>query len=119
MKTVLLVEDDSQLCEALKKKLEREDLTILVARDGEEGLKSLSEHPVDLILLDIIMPKMDGFQMIDQLEQKRAKTGLPLPPIIILTNKSSTSYPEVAKEVLIKSNVSLEDIALKIRTYLA
>ncbi len=86
-KIILITEDEKSLRNALHVKLISEGFDVIEARDGEEGLeKSLKEHP-DLILLDLVMPKMDGMTML-----KKLRTGEEwgkLVPVIILTNLSS------------------------------
>lgn len=80
---ILIVEDDTTLRRVLKDTLLKENFEVLEAKNGEEGLDvSLKKHP-DLILLDIIMPKMDGISMLKKLrENEWGKTAL----IIMLTN---------------------------------
>jgi len=87
-KTILIVEDERILRETIHLGLEKEEFTVIEAKDGEEGLLiSLKEHP-DLILLDLIMPKMDGMTMLKKLRDTDdwGKTV----PIIILTNLTSS-----------------------------
>lgn len=86
MKKILLVEDDQELVQMYKKKLEIEGYETSTAADGEEGLKAAHEKKPDLILLDIAMPKMDGITMMKKLRTQEpwGKTV----PIIILTNMS-------------------------------
>ena len=69
MKKVLVVEDERTLRDALVKKLSKEEFTVLSAKDGKEGLDTaLAEHP-DLILLDILMPKMNGIEVLQKLRE--------------------------------------------------
>ena len=116
-KKILIVEDDQSLSKALHDKLSHEGFSILEAKNGEEGLDlSLKKHP-DLILLDIIMPRMDGETMIKKLRQddwgRSAK-------IIILTNLSSDEVANEAmkKDVflyLIKSDTRIDEVIAKIK----
>jgi DNA-binding response OmpR family regulator len=86
-KTILIVEDDSSLRNVLHDKFILEGFNVLDAKDGEEGLASaLSLHP-DLILLDIVMPKMDGMTMMKKLRETD-EWGKNV-PIILLTNLSA------------------------------
>jgi DNA-binding response OmpR family regulator len=119
--TILVVEDDFQLATALEEKLSKENYQVLVARDGQEGLQqALAAHP-DLILLDIVMPVMDGVTMLTQLRQdpwgQQAK-------VIILSNLSDgeaqiSSSNKLAAEYLIKTDWTLEDLIAKVAQKLA
>lgn len=116
-KTILVVEDEISLRSALRDKLTREGFAILEAKNGEEGLGvSLREHP-DLILLDIVMPVMDGMTMLKKLrEDTWGKTA----KVIILTNLSeSVKVAEVMAQgsfdYLVKSDWKLEDVVKKVK----
>jgi DNA-binding response OmpR family regulator len=116
-KKILVVEDESPLRRALHDKLQLEGYTVLEALNGEEGLEiALREHP-DLILLDVIMPKMDGLTMLKKLREndwgKKVK-------IILLTSISDDV--EVAHEVkkgaydsLVKSDTKMKEVVDRIR----
>ena len=116
-KTILVVEDEISLLNALCDKLTRENFAVLEAKNGEEGLEvALREHP-DLILLDIIMPVMDGITMLKKLREdawgKNAK-------VIILTNLSDNEKVAEAMrqetfEYLVKSDWKIEDVVAKVR----
>lgn len=112
--TILIVEDDQQLREALKIKLEKEGYKIMIAKNGAEGLNTCNQKHVDLILLDIVMPEMDGLEMLFQLKQGGLRT---LPPVIILTNLQNVSYPGDVSEVILKSNISLDRLVKKVNSY--
>lgn len=116
-KVILIVEDEVSLRDALRDRLVREGFSALEARNGEEGLEvAFHKHP-DLILLDIIMPVMDGMTMLQKLRQdpwgKDAK-------VIILTNvneleKVSEAVGEKAFDYIIKSDEKLKDVVAMIR----
>ena len=120
-KKILVIEDDQSLRKALSEKIVAEGYVFLEAKDGEAGLELALQHKPDLILLDIIMPKMDGITMLKKLrEDEWGKSA----PIIVLTNLDSVSnLAEVLNEdvhdYLIKADWSLEDIAKKIKAKLA
>lgn len=120
-KTILIVEDEKTLREALKVKLTHEGFSILEASDGREGLaQALGKHP-DLILLDIILPVMDGVSMMNSLrEDQWGKTV----PIIVLTNLSdemsfAQSVSNAVFDYLVKSDWRLEDVVKKIKQKLS
>ena len=115
--TVLVVEDERAMTQALADKCTLEGFGVLTAKDGEEGLEvALREHP-DIILLDIIMPKMDGITMLKKLRRdewgKKAK-------VIILSNLSdedrvSDAIEQGTYDYLVKADWKLDDIITRIR----
>ncbi len=115
--TILIIEDDHALLNALKDKFTKEGFVVIKAHDGEEGLTmALSDHP-DLILLDVIMPKMDGIMMLKALRKdawgKDAK-------VIILTNLSDDkrvieALEQGTHDYLIKADWKIEDVVEKVR----
>ncbi len=119
-KTILIVEDEVSLREALKLKLEKEEYLVLEAENGKEGLDlALTTHP-DLILLDIIMPVMDGISLFHELRKddwgKSAN-------VLILTNLSDLEKMAIATErnssgYLIKSDWKINDLMIKVRELL-
>ena len=118
-KTILIVEDEQDLREALTDKLTREAFTVLEAKNGKEGLdKALGEHP-DLILLDIVMPEMDGMTVLRKL---REDTWGKTVPVILLTNLSATEESIIEEMVkyapshyLVKSDWKIKDVVEKIK----
>jgi len=117
-KKVLIVEDEKSLVGALEKKLNKSGFEVVMAFNGEEGLRKIQETKPDLVLLDIIMPKMDGITMLKKLREKGDKT-----PVIMLTNlndskKLSEAMDAGSYEYLVKSNYSLEDVVDKINKVL-
>lgn len=117
MKKILIVEDDAMLLSVLADNLAQEGFKIIKAKDGEEGLKAaFREHP-DLILLDIIMPKMDGVTMLKKLRQDKKYPAI---PIILLTNLNYGKEVEEAikhgaSDFLVKVNWKLEDVVKKVK----
>jgi len=119
-KTILVVEDDESMVEALVEKFKSSGFNVFSAKNGEEGLKlALSNHP-DIILLDIVMPKMDGLSMLRKL--KEDKWGA-FAPVVILTNLSDNQKLAEALEIgvveyIIKAEVRLSDIVLSVKRVL-
>jgi len=116
-KTILIVDDEKALAGALEIKLKYLGFEALVARDGEECLKVAFEKHPDLILMDIVMPKMDGLTAIANL--RKDKWGKKV-PIIILTNLGSAEDVAEAQkngvsDYLVKSNWKLEDVTEKVK----
>ena len=123
-KKILVIEDDASLRNVLRDKFILEGFRVLEAKNGEEGLATaLSEHP-DLILLDIVMPQMDGITMMKELRQKN-EWGKNV-PIILLTNLSADDekinqaiVDNVPAYYLVKSNYTISDLVEKIKERLS
>ncbi|MDP3965755.1 MAG: response regulator [bacterium] len=116
-KKILIVDDNKDLRKILVNTLHAENLTVLEAGNGEDGLAlALSEHP-DLILLDVVMPKMDGITMLQKLRKDTWGRGA---WIIMLTNltdaeKVHSAMEEGVYDFLVKGDWSLENLLSKIR----
>ena len=80
---VLIVDDDAFLSGIYATKLELEGFQVATARDGEEGLKAAMREKPDLILLDVLMPKLDGFEVLKRLKADADTKPI---PVIMLTN---------------------------------
>lgn len=119
-KTILIVEDDKNTNLALMHVLEREGFDVLSASDGEEGLKlAIGKHP-DLILLDLLMPKMDGRQMLGNLREDNDGRNI---PVIVLTNADQMDDISEMMEggvthYFLKANVRTPDLLTTIRSLL-
>ncbi len=82
---ILVVDDDPDIRDAISAVLEAHSYQVILAGDGEEGLDKLKEERPDLLILDLLMPKMDGFAVLKELQDpRRAKYGNL--PILILTS---------------------------------
>jgi len=116
-KKVLVVDDNKELCDLLVDGLTSEDIDVIKAHDGEEGLAvAFKEHP-DLILLDIMMPKVDGWEMLDKLRLDEWGKEV---SVIMLTNLGdlesiSKAVDRGTFEYLIKAGSDIEDISKKIK----
>ena len=88
---VLFIEDDAAVAEMYRLKLELDGYTVTVAPDGEEGLKLAADNPPDIVFLDIRLPKMDGFAVLEAL---RADEKLKHVPVIILSNYGEAELVE-------------------------
>jgi DNA-binding response OmpR family regulator len=80
---VLFIEDDPAVAEMYKLKLELDGYTVVVAKDGEEGLEMAAASPPDIIFLDTRLPKMDGFAVLERLRSAERTAEI---PVIILSN---------------------------------
>lgn len=116
-KKILVIEDEALLSQVLIDTLTSEGFSVLGAKNGEEGLMlALKEHP-DLILLDIIMPVMDGMTMLYELRKDSWANSV---PVILLTNLSDAERVAEALKLkvydfLVKSDWRLEDLVKKIK----
>lgn len=119
-KILLIVEDDIALSKALVGKFSTENFEILEAKNGLEGLDIAFNKKPDLILLDIVMPRMDGISMLKELRQDNWGKNV---PVIFLSNLGDVhNNPEISKEkitnYLVKDDCSLEDIVKKVKNTL-
>ena len=84
---VLIVEDDDSTRQILRRTLAKQGWTVAEAEDGEAALERVAQHPPGLILLDLMMPKMDGFAFLDELRKHEAWRSI---PVVVLTSKDLT-----------------------------
>ena len=116
-KKILLIEDEASLQKALGDVLEQEGYKVIGVTDGEAGLKSAQAEIPDLILLDLILPKMPGFEVLKALKSDESTKDI---PIIVLTNLESMGDIEKALELgattyLVKASYTLEEVVSKIK----
>lgn len=109
---VLIIEDDRFLQKILLTKFQKEGFDVRTASDGEEGLKMMLEKPSALILLDLILPKLDGFQVMAEM---RTNPRLKSIPVVVVSNLSQEEDQRRAAELgavefLVKANFSINDI---------
>lgn len=116
-KTVLVLDDEELITRALAKKLETAGYNVLIQRNGEDGLRVALEVQPDLILLDMIMPKMDGISFLDKIRENQ-DWGKNV-PVIVLTNLESGDQVQKSKDrgvfdYLVKTNWSLSDVLSRV-----
>jgi CheY-like chemotaxis protein len=112
-KRILLVEDDRFLRRACEGSLRQRGYTVFAAVDGEEGLRLAQAEAPDLILLDMLMPKVNGLEALRALKADERTRPI---PVLILSNSSRHGLLEEAMNLgavgyLIKSNISLQEVA--------
>lgn len=95
-KRILIVEDEEITLNLLKRKLTEEGYGVFIARDGEEGLKLIRKIIPDLILLDILLPKIGGFEIMEEMAKEE---NLKKIPVIIFSNTGSSEELEKAKKL--------------------
>jgi DNA-binding response OmpR family regulator len=116
-KKILIVEDEPALLMVLADKFRREGFVALEAKDGEQALDLATKHHPDLLVLDIVMPSMDGLTMLKKLRED--KWGQQV-PVLILSNLSDPEQINEAAgrgavDFLVKSNWGLDDVVEKVK----
>ena len=119
-KKILLVEDDEVLASVYRARLEMEDFEVMEVHDGEQALTAALRYRPDLMILDAMMPKISGFDVLDILRNTPEPMTL---QIIMLTALSQESDRERAEklgvdEYLVKSQVMISDVIEKVREHL-
>jgi DNA-binding response OmpR family regulator len=117
MKRILVVEDDRFLRKAAEAALRRSGFTVLVAADGEEGLRVARAEIPDLVLLDLIMPGLQGFEVLKLLKAEAATSAI---PVIVISNLGQDSDVKNALDAgaidyLVKANLALDDLVKRVR----
>lgn len=110
--TVLLADNEQFIDVAYKDGLENAGYKVLVAQDGDEALQMLKEHHPDVLLMDLILPKTSGFDVLQAMKQDFSLTDI---PVVILTNLSQPSDEAEARSLgvidyLVKADTSLKDL---------
>jgi two-component system, OmpR family, alkaline phosphatase synthesis response regulator PhoP len=118
---ILLAEDDRILRKAGEVSLRKRGYTVLSAVDGEDALAQARAHKPDLILLDVMMPKLQGFDVLARLKDDEETRGI---PVIMLSNLEQPADIERAlaggaRSYLVKSNMQLDELAGKVAEALA
>ncbi|MDO8265061.1 MAG: response regulator [Candidatus Parcubacteria bacterium] len=116
-KKILFIEDETALQKTLGEVLIQEGYEVISALDGETGMELAETKNPDLILLDLILPKLNGFEVLEKLKENPATKNI---PVIILTNLEKMedigkAMELGAKSYLVKSNYSLEEVLKKIK----
>lgn len=120
-KKILIIEDDLTLRNVLAEFLEAEDFLVSVASDGEEGIALISDINPDVVLLDIILPKKDGFEILKEIKNNKETLDI---PVILLTNLGSLDDIEKAlllgaTTYLVKGDYQIKEIVEKIKNVLS
>jgi len=120
MKKIVIIEDEAALQDALKKAFSGAGYEISQAFDGEEGVALIkSVHP-DLVLLDLVLPKKHGFEVLEEMKNDEAIKNV---PVLVLTNlEESTEVMKAielgARGYLIKANYALKEVLAKVKDIL-
>ncbi len=119
MKKILIIEDEGVMNKLLREEFKERGFEVEYATDGKQGLELIKNKKADVILLDIVLPKMDGFEILEKLKEEKIKTS----PIILLTNLSEIGDIQRAldlgaKTYLLKADYQLKEIADKVEMIL-
>lgn len=120
MSKILIIEDDVSLQKTLQEYLMAENFKVFCAYDGEEGLQKVNAEKPDIVLLDIVLPKINGYEVLRKIK-KNPKTNKI--PVILLTNLADMRDVEKALDLgatnyLVKSDYKMEEIVDKVRDIL-
>ena len=120
MKKIVIIEDEDFISKILQIKLKNSEMDLLVARDGESGLEMVKKQKPDLVLLDLILPKMYGFDILKALKDDNSTKKI---PVIILTNLGQDEEKQKGMELgaldyFVKANTSLDKIVQRIEEVL-
>ena len=119
-KKILIVEDDQIISSMYKTKLEADSFEVLIADNGADGLKLAKEQKPGIVMLDIILPQLDGFSVLEALKQNQATKNI---PVVMLTNLG-TDEDKIkgeklgAIDYLVKANLTPAQVEEKIKQYL-
>lgn len=116
-KNILIIEDDAFLRDLIQKKLSSAEFITSEAIDGESGIKKIKEENPDLILLDLLLPNIDGFEVLEKIKKDPAISNI---PVIILSNLGQKEDIEKgmalgAVDYLIKAQFTPDEIIIKVR----
>ncbi len=116
-KKIVLIEDDKILSETLSSGLNDAGFDVLRAYDGEEGLKLAESEKPDLILLDILLPKIDGLAVAKKLKSDPLTTDIPIIILTVLEQNESVAaaLDSGVYEYIVKSNVKIEEIVARVK----
>ena len=115
-KKILVVEDEEIMIDLLQRKLTREGYEVFISRDGEEGLKVMREVKPNLILLDIVMPKKGGFEVMEEMNKDKELKRI---PVVIISNSGQPVELDKAQELgakdwLIKTQFDPQEVVDKV-----
>ncbi len=119
---ILMIEDDPFFSRLCSRALEEEGYDVVVAPDGEKGLELIEPEKPDLVLLDIILPKMNGFEVLGKIREHENEE-VATKKVIILSNLYAKEEEEKGKKLrandyLIKANITSDDLIKKVKEVL-
>jgi DNA-binding response OmpR family regulator len=116
-KTIMIIEDDRFLSSLMKARLEKDGFGVIQAFDGAEAIELFKQKTPSLIILDLIMPKITGFEVLQSISLTPSLQNV---PVVILSNLAQDSDIEKArqlgaKEYFVKVKVSIDDLVARIK----
>lgn len=119
-KKVMIVEDDEHISRVYEIKLDKEGIVSSLVRDGEEAVAKIVAEKPDLILLDLMIPKKDGFWVLGEIKKNSETAHI---PVLVLSNLGQKSDQDRAlelgaKEYLVKVDTSIQEVVDKVKGYL-
>ena len=116
-KKILIIEDEKIICDLLERKLTREGYSVVIATNGIDGLIKMREDRPDIVLLDIIMPKMGGFEVME--EMNKDETLKDIPVIVVSNSGQPVEIDRIkkmgAKDWLIKTEFDPQEVLDKVK----
>ncbi len=117
---ILIFEDEKFLAEMYELRLKQENMKIFIALDGQAGLDLLEQEKIDLILLDLVMPGMDGLQVLEKIKNNQKTKDI---PVVIFSNlgedeKKQEALDKGAIDYLVKADVTPCEVVKRIDKYL-
>ncbi len=119
-KKILVVEDDLFLIRAYQIKLEKEGFEVMVATEGTAAMDYLQKDPPDMVMLDLMLPGISGFDVLENIRKNPKWKGV---PVIVLTNLGQEQDKKRVEELgvkdyIVKANVKIADVIEKVKGYL-
>lgn len=116
-KKILLIEDEEMLANMYQVKFQNDGFQLVKAANGEEGLTLADKEKPDMILLDVIMPKMDGFTVLKRLKENEGTKNI---PVLLLTNLGQDEDIKKGNELgavgyLVKANITPSEVVAKVK----
>ena len=117
---ILFIEDEPKILELYTLKFQNEGFFVIQAKHGKEGLKLAKKEKPDLILLDIILPKMDGFEVLKKIKLDKSTANI---PVVLLTNLGEHRDMQEGRRLgaldyLVKANYTPAEVVKKVEAYL-
>lgn len=117
---ILIIEDDKFLTQLLSKKLQKENFETAIAFDGKEALKKVVEDHFDLIILDLLLPEIDGFEVLKRIKENEKTKNI---PVLILSNLGQKEEIQQglklgATDYMVKANFTPNEVIEKVKLLL-
>ena len=119
-KVVLIIEDDALLLKFYERAFNVHGLDVLLADDGEKGLKIIKERKPDFVILDILMPNIDGIEVLKKIREDKGSKDL---PVMIVTNYDTPEYHKSAEELgvfdyILKVGIDPLELVKRVKSFL-